>query len=304
MTQWPLQVVACAMQKGGAGKTTTAVHLAAALAKRGVKTCLVDVDAQRNTSGALGFDLDAHKGPTVRDIYMHGTPAIDVVVDYGDRFDGNLGLIPSHIGLNTLFTKIELSLVNQALDKDLTLEDQEDLRREAADRLRESLKTLGGTYDVAVIDTPPSLGFLLSTALRATDWLIIPVEPGEFAMDGLRDLTTSVNKIRERSNPRLKLFRIVVTKYDSRKTLHREYVENLREECGPVMFDPIKMGVCVEECPSNQQTIFENAPTSEQAKQYEALAAEFITEVENHLSRVAALAKVRQQRAEAAVGEG
>ena len=289
MTKWPMQVIACAMQKGGVGKTTTSINIAAALAQRGLRVCLVDVDGQLNTTRAMNIDFEEHtaaKKKTVLNIYAEALDAIDAVFPVEGRFDGRVSIIPGHKGLTSLFPKLEVGLMNQALEENLSYEDQEDMRREAADRLRESLKSLQGEFDAVVIDTPPALGFLLSTALRATDWLIIPMEPSELAVDGLRDLMMTVNKIKQRANPRLRLFRVLLGKFDGRKVLHRQIQEDLGVSFGDKLSQTaISFGVPVEELHSHKLSIFEHAPESVQAPQFIAIADELIEDVEAFLRR-------------------
>jgi len=314
MVRWPLQIITCANQKGGVGKTTTSTNLAAGLALAGYHVCLVDTDQQRNATKTFGVNIDAlleqdPKTPTVLDIYARKLPAIDAVRVIEGKFDGRLSIIPSHRSVGAVFTKLEVGLVHQAQDGGVSFEDQQDLRLEFAERLRESLKSLETRFDVAVIDTPPTLDFILSTALRAADWLVIPLVCAEYAKDGLRDLISTVQKVKERSNPRLKLLRAVVGDYDGRTVLHRDMVGDFKQTFGDKLSpNYITHGVRVEELPSHRLSIFEHAPGSEQAKQFTKLTDEVIGEIEAHLAKQRERARqapsVETQGAQVAVGEG
>ncbi len=310
MVRWPVQTIAVSNQKGGVGKTTTSVNIAATLAERGLKVVLIDVDQQRNATKALGVNIDElleanSSTPTVFDIYSRQLPAIDAIHQFGDaddetdadakgvdndtpRFGGNLVVIPGHRGVSTVFTKFEVGLVGRSHDPTdgVTFEDSQDLRVEFADRLRESIKSLDGHYDVAVIDTPPALDFVLSSALRAANWLIIPLEANEYAKDGLRDLMGTVAKVKQRANPGLKLLRAVMGKFDSRKKIHQDFLTDYQETFGEKMSKVVvTLGARIEELPSNGLAIFEHAPASDQAKQFNALAEELELEIEAHLKR-------------------
>ena len=324
MVRWPLQVVAVSNQKGGVGKTTTAVNLATTLALRGRSVCLIDADQQRNASTGLGLNLDEDRFkelPTILDIYSRKSPASDLVYRFpsedgfaADRFDGRLGLIPGHRGVGTVFTKIEIGLVGQTADptQGLSFEDAQEERLAFADRLRESLKSLDGVFDIVIIDTPPALDFILSTALRAANWLIIPLEASEYAKEGLRDLMATVEKVK-RGNPSLKLLRAVMGKYDGRKNIQRDHLEDYQATFGEKMARAvITEGARVEELPTLGLGIYEHAPQSDQARLFNELAKEVEEEIEAYLERQRQRAKALTQptlsdspdsHGQAAVGE-
>lgn len=315
MTRWPLQTLAVCNQKGGVGKTTTATNIACGLARKGYRVCLIDNDAQRNASSALGVDVQSlpeDGSGTVIEIYSDAAKAIDLVRTVEGRLDGNLSVIPAHQMISGFGMQAE-TMVFQAAAKGASFEDQQDMRQEMVDRLRESIKTLSGEFDACVIDTPPSLGFMLTAALRASDWLLIPLCCSDFCKDGVRDLMKTVNKVTARGNPRLRLFRAVLGMYDNRKVLHQEdrkwYAQQFGEALHP---ECISAGVRMEELPAHKLSIFEHAPDSDQARQFGNLTDEYIKEVDAFLeqlaqrkaAREAQLAQQRTEPRQQAVGEG
>lgn len=317
MARWPLQTLAVCNQKGGVGKTTTAVNMACGLAQKGYRVCLIDNDAQRNSSKALGIDIDAlpeDASTTVIEIYADARPAIDLVQEVEGRFDGNLSVIPAHQTINGFAMQAE-TMVFQLAAKGASFEDQQDMRLEMVERLRESLKSLAGEFDVCVIDTPPSLGFMLTAALRASDWYIVPLICSEYCKDGVRDLMKTVGKVTSRGNPRLRFFKALLGAYDGRKTLHQQdrafYETQFKEYLYP---EPITHGVRMEELPSNKLSIFEHAPESDQAAQFSRFIDAFTAEVDSSIELQAQRQAKRElaaasqpaaaQPTQAAVGEG
>ena len=292
MTSWPLQTIAVANQKGGVGKTTTAVNLACGLATRGRRVCLVDNDAQRNASASLGVDIHAlpeNGDGTVMEIYADAASAIDLARPVEGRFDGKLSVIPAHDTISGFELAMEASILAM---RGASFEDQMDKRTEMANRLRESLKSLNGEFDAVVIDTPPSLGFWLTASLRAADWLLVPLVCSDYCKNGVQDLMNTVNKIMARGNPRLRLFRAVLGMFNPRTVLHQEdaafYKAQFQDGLHPTF---ITHSVRVQELPSHHLSIFEHDPKSPQAAQFLDLTDAFIQEVENFL-------EIQRQRAE------
>ncbi|MEO0851882.1 MAG: ParA family protein [Cyanobacteria bacterium J06648_11] len=298
MTTWPLQTIAVANQKGGVGKTTTATNLACGLAHRGFRTCLIDNDAQRNASATLGVDTHAlpdDGSGTVIEIYADATPASKLAIPVEGRFGGRLSVIPAHSTISGFDMQVETTVLQQAA-RGASFEDQQDMRQEMVDRLRESLKSLDGEFDAVVVDTPPSLGFMLTAALRAADWLLVPVTCSDFCKNGVRDLMSTVNKITARGNPRLKLFRAVLGMYDARKVLHQQDADFYKAQFGDGLHSTyISQSVRVEELAAHRLSIFEHAPDSEQARQFLDLTDAFIEDVEGLLTT----ARERQAKREA-----
>lgn len=332
--------IALANQKGGCGKTSTAVNLSAGLALAGYRTCLVDLDGQCNSSMTFGIDPEEYrrtKKPTVLDAYLNKRPATQIAIavtrpmaagastplapgatvasgegvsspdaDAPARFDGNLSVLPGHPALAALHQQLEASLRMEALAQQLAPEEEDDHRRDHRERLAKSLDALQGEVDFVVLDTPPELGFLLSTALRAADYFIIPVFPSEYDLNGLQRLIMSAKKIRERSNPKLRLLRVLVGNYDKSTVLDQQIYARLKTKFGELLSKVrIGRGVKMREATSHHLTIFEHAAGSDQAEAFRAFAHEVATTVERALASppVAVPARASAPRA-AANGAG
>jgi chromosome partitioning protein len=251
-----LIVIAIANQKGGVGKTTTAINLAAALAMRGRSVLLVDLDPQANSSmsfldvRALSksmYDvLAGHCG--LEDVIQHSTVA-------------RLDVAPARIAL----AKLEAQLVGEL---------------DAHFRLKDRLSTLGDRYEFVVIDTPPALGLITVNALVAATHLLIPVQSSYFALEGTDDLLETVDRIRARPNPDLKLLGAVITLHDKRTTLSRDVHKAVMEVFGGRVFETtISKSIRLEESPAHREAIFSFAPQSSGAYEYYRLCEEVIERV-------------------------
>ena len=251
-----LVTYALANQKGGVGKTTTAVNVGAYLAEWGQRVLVVDVDPQANATSSLGVDKRAVPLSTY-DLLVRDVP-LNRVVQQTSR--PRLDLVPAAPAL----AGATVELVNLS-------------RRES--RLRHALAGLGQEYDYVLIDTPPSLGILTVNGLAATDGVIIPVQCEYLALEGLSQLVRAIQLVRRALNPKLHLRGLVMTMYDTRTTLARQVVEEVRRHFPGRVFNTIvPRNVRLSEAPGFGQAIVSYAPSSAGALAYAALARELLAE--------------------------
>ena len=173
-------IVAMTNQKGGCGKTTATVSLGAALAEDGLSVTVIDTDPQCNATDTFGVDRDqlAAEGRfTLADAYIAKRPARELEFDFGDRFAGRLSVVPGHKGIGTVAHRLEAQLQAAIANGEYSDLDADDVKNEPRHRLRLALASLRGHREVVLVDTPPDLGFLMTTALIASGWFIIPVFP-------------------------------------------------------------------------------------------------------------------------------
>ncbi len=227
------RIIAITNQKGGVGKTTTAVNLATALAANKMRVLLVDVDAQGNASTGLDIDKDNNK-PTVYDLMVHKMSAVDVVVR---TIVPGLDLLPASMHL----AGAELEL--------LDLDNREYL-------LSESLTVVGGGYDYILIDCPPALGLLTLNALCAADSVLVPLQCEFYALEGLSHLVGTIERIRQKLNPRLTIQGVVLTMYDRRNNLSDMVAADVREHFGDKVYETvIPRNVRISEAPSHGRPV-------------------------------------------------
>ena len=251
-----MRIIAIANQKGGCGKTTTSVNLAVALAEKGKKTLIVDLDPQGHST--IGFGNDPDKlSTTIYDALMKAQiPISSVIIDTKIE---RLNLAPSNVLLSG--AEIELASV---------------VGREFV--LTERLKTVKDKYDICVIDCPPSLGLLTLNSLVASTDVIVPVQVEYYAMEGLKQLFETANIIGEHLQPcNVKILGLLLTFVEKRRLLSSQAQKQMRELFGSLVFRTvIHRCVRLAEAPSAGQSVFTYAPESRSAAEYRALAEEII----------------------------
>ena len=248
------KVMAIINQKGGVGKSTTAINLSAALGELGKQVLLVDLDPQGNSSSGLGIEKSQVHN-CVYDVLLNDVAIEDVIIpDVGEGLD----LVPATINL----AGAEVELVSG-------------MARE--NRLKDAVGSLRGKYDYIFIDCPPSLGLLTVNALVAADKLLIPIQCEFYALDGVTKLLDSMKRVKTRLNPTLDIFGVLLTMYDGRTTLSRQVVEEVRSYFGKTVFTTlIPRTVKLSEAPSFGQPITQYDPSGKGAQSYVNLAKEVV----------------------------
>lgn len=248
------KILAIINQKGGVGKSTTAVNLAAALGAMNKEVLLVDLDPQGNATSGYGIDKRNLNG-CVYDVLLGDTPVEEVILACVGK---GVDVLPSTINL----AGAEVELVNE-------------MARE--NRLKSALGSLRGRYDYILIDCPPSLGLLTINALVAADKLLVPIQCEFYALEGVTKLLDSMKRVKSILNPSLDIFGIVLTMYDSRTNLSNQVVSEVRQFFGDLVFETlIPRTVKLSEAPSFGQPILTYAPDNKGAAAYNDLAREVI----------------------------
>lgn len=248
-----MKVIAVANQKGGTGKTATAVNIAVGLVARGRRVLLVDADPQASATYSLG--IAAHElSRTLYDAFLEDVPVSEVEILHGS-------------GLKVLPASLDLAAADLKL---AGIPGRDTL-------LRSALQGLAAAFDVAVIDTPPSLGLLSVNALAACTGVLVPVQVEYLALKGLNLLTETVATVRKRLNPEARIAGVVATRFDARRTLNRDAADLLKKTFGATMFKTIiRENIAIAEAPAAGKSIFDYAPSSHGAEDYGTLIEELI----------------------------
>jgi chromosome partitioning protein len=249
-----MKTIAIANQKGGVGKTTTAVNLAAGLAIRGYKTLLIDLDSQRNTTQTY-FEPEQIT-ITLADVLVGHDQRIPLEeARYATHIE-NLDLVPSHIRI-------------AMLDQMVTLQEQY--------RLKEALNSLPDPYDFVILDCPHTLGLTLTQALLASEHIVVPIAAEYYPLEGVVDLQETIRAARQ-PNPRVSVLGYLVTRFHQRKRICAEALDKVKEMFGDKVFETlIRDNVSLQSAPAYRQSIYEHAPKSFGSEDYENLTEEMLS---------------------------
>lgn len=247
--------IAIVNQKGGVGKSTTAVNFSAGLAEKQNKVLLIDIDPQGNASSGLGINKSEVE-KTIYDLLIESEPALEAILPSETK---NLDIIPANIEL----AGAEIELVSI-------------MSRES--RLQKSLAKIDTDYDFIIIDCPPSLGLLTLNALTAADSVIVPIQCEYYALEGLGQLMNTIDLVRKNLNEDLRIEGVLMTMYDARTNLSQQVIEEVEEYFSELVFKTvIPRNVRLSEAPSFGQTILAYSSKSKGALAYRKLAEEVIS---------------------------
>ena len=251
------KIIAVANQKGGVGKTTTAINLGAALVDEGYNVLLVDLDPQGNASTGLGLAVQDRK-VTTYDLLLDDAPLKDVI--HSTNIDG-FWIAPATTDLSSA----DIEMVSNE-KRSFLLRDA--LRQPAIDAYH---------FDYVLIDCPPSLSLLTINGMVAADSVLVPLQSEFFALEGLSQLMLTIREVRQTANPALRIEGVVLTMFDGRNNLSQQVEQDARKNLGELVFDTVvPRNVRISEAPSFALPVLEYDPTSKGSQAYRALAAELI----------------------------
>ena len=249
------RIIAIANQKGGVGKTTTAINLSASLADKGRKVLAIDMDPQGNLSSGLGLDKNTIEG-TIYDMII-GEADVEEVI-HKDTIE-NLDILPSNVDLSA----VEIEMID--------VENKEFVVKNAIQKVRDN-------YDYVIIDCPPSLSLLTVNAMTTADSVLVPIQCEYYALEGLSQLIHTVELVKDRLNPVLEIEGVVFTMYDARTNLSLQVVENVKENLEQNIYKTIiPRNIRLAEAPSYGTPINQYDPRSSGAESYMRLAEEVIS---------------------------
>lgn len=253
-------VIAITNQKGGVGKTTTALNISAALALMGQKILLVDTDPQAHSTISVLNDPSCFS-KSLYDVLMHQEERIENVI--------TKSTIP---GLDIAISKISMAKLEPSLLGEI----------DGHYRLKDVLEPVRSSYSHIIIDTPPTLGLITLNSLVAATHILIPIQSSYLCLEGTDDLLETIDKVKRVANPELRILGILITLHDKRTNISKDVVKRIRRVFGSLVFKTlVSKSVKLEESPAYKESIFTHAPNSVGAYQYRKIAEEIIERAEN-----------------------